>query len=228
MRSWLARGILVLLAVGAVAGFFLVPIHPLTSESTAQSGPTTLYLDLPGPAPVPGQGWAVPPNCTYWHELYPNYCKEWHQTAYFDSFPSNGLLDPCDNILLYNLGSGVQKEFHIDAVVPTYYMTCYPASGPPVQITAEPQFTVPGPSPVCETWHEVWPNFCRNFHINQWIDNGNGYLDACDDVYTKDYPGAPEVRYHIDRISCDIIVTEKHITPTKHRSWGWIKSMFRR
>jgi hypothetical protein len=108
-------------------------------------------------------------------------------------------------------------------------MTCFPASGPPVQIVAEPQQTVPGESPVCEIWHEVWPNFCREFHINNWVDaNGDSVLSECDDVYTKDFPGGPETRYHIDRIACDIIVTEKPITPTKHRSWGWIKSLFRR
>jgi hypothetical protein len=227
MRSWLARIILVSLVAGGVVAVFFFPIHPLTSQSTAQSGPTQLYLDMPAGPVIPGQGWPVPPNCSYWHELYPNYCKEWHQVAYFDSMPHNGLLDACDNILLYNLGSGAQKEFHIDAVVPTYYLTCYSPGQPPTPIVAEPVQTVPGPSPICEIWHEINPNFCRTFHIDSWQDsNGNGILDECDFVDSND-PLVGHVDYHIDRIGCDIIVTEKIPTAAKQRSWGWLKKLFR-
>ncbi|HEY2955823.1 MAG TPA: hypothetical protein VGK89_11305 [Candidatus Eisenbacteria bacterium] len=170
----------------------------------------------------------MPPNCTYWHELYPNYCKDWHQTAYFDSFPTNGLLDPCDNIVLTNLGSGLTQEFHIDAVVPTYYLTCYPpGGGPPTQVVAEPAQTVSGTSPICEIWHEVWPNFCNSFHIDSWQDaNANGILDECDYVDVETPTGT--ILYHIDRIGCDILVSEKPTTKAKQGTWGWIKSLFRK
>lgn len=232
MRSWLARIVLVALVGGAVAGLFLLPIHPMTSTSTAQGAPTQMHLDLPGPPPPPGAGWPVPPNGSHWHELYPLYCKDWQQINYYDSSSAvpNGLLDPCDNIVLYNTGNGILKEFHIDRVLPTYFLTCFPLDGgPPTPVTMEPATSNPGNNPECEIWHEIWPQYCREVHVNRWVDaNGSGVLDPCDYVYLKGGPGEPEVRYHLDRIGCDIIITEKIPTKARQGTWGWLKSMFRK
>jgi hypothetical protein len=53
------------------------------------------------------------PNCTYWHEIYPNFCTRYHLINWKDSNPTDKL-DPCDSILLQKedfdsvrLGDGV-------------------------------------------------------------------------------------------------------------------------
>ena len=110
-------------------------------------------------------------------------------------------------------------------------MTCYQyPGGPPVrQLVAEPHTTNPTEDPVCEIWHEVWPQWCREFHIHSWIDgNNNGKLDECDYVDVIEVAGYPPVYYHIDRVSCDIIVSpaDKPVK-AKSKSWGWLKNLFR-
>jgi hypothetical protein len=77
-------------------------------------------------------------------------------------------------------------------------------------------------------WHEVWPNFCNEIHIDSWLDNGDGRLSECDFVDTQNDPSAPPgttVYYHIDRIGCDITV-EPGPTPSKESTWSKIKRFF--
>ncbi len=188
----------------------------LPGGGTAGQPGDTLYLDLEEPGlRVPG----IPPNCATWHELYPAFCVPHHQDSYDDA-DGNGELSPCDNIVL----NGV--NYHITWVGPTYHVTCSQSPGGPPLGTAifDSQNPNPEGNPLCEIWHEVWPEFCREIHIDSWIDNGNGYLDECDYVDTNT-PEGP-IYYHIDKITCDIIVEPGPVS-IEDSTWGKIKSFFR-
>lgn len=150
---------------------------------------------------------AVPPDCSDWHELYPSFCTTHHQDAYEDD--GDGLISVCDFITL----SGVR--YHIDWVGPTYVL-----SGPD-QMWAEPTIPDPGGNPECETWHEVAPVFCNEWHVDEWEDNGDGVLSECDIVWI----GGEE--WHIDEIALNIIATETP-SPVEGSTWSKIKAFFQR
>jgi hypothetical protein len=85
--------------------------------------------------------------------------------------------------------------------------------------------------PVCTLWHEVWPTYSNVYHIIDWIDNGDGYLDFCDYVMFEQWPG---IWWHVDDYATDLILNEKimdpvdivwhELYPTYCNSWslvGW-------
>lgn len=193
-------------------------------DATASAGLTRLYLDLvepgsPGGGRVPLVGNTIPPNCSSWHELYPVYCGTWHQDGYTDN--GDGVVSPCDIIRLNGIA------YHVVWVGPTYFVTCSRTPGGPPERTAvfEPVGNPPpGNNPICQVWHEIWPNFCQQIHIDSFHDNGNGVLDACDEVDTNDATGT--LFYHIDRIGCNIVVEPVPVTPNRRGTWSWLKGLF--
>lgn len=161
------------------------------------------FVGVPGRADMP-----VPPVCTTWHEIYPNHCTPHHQTGYGDD--GDGFVSVCDQIQLDGL------SYHIDWVGPTYYLVGIP--GRDVVMYLEPQ-EIPGRNPVCETWHEIYPDYCIAHHIDAWEDNGDGIVSPCDMVWLNDVP------WHIESIGFNIIVTPD--SPVEPDSWSRIKQMFR-
>lgn len=161
------------------------------------------YVGIPGRADVP-----VPPACSTWHELYPNHCTDRHQTGYGDD--GDGFVSVCDQIVLDGL------SYHIDWVGPTYYLEGIP--GRQGGMYLEPQ-DVPGRNPVCETWHEVYPDYCLVHHVDAWEDNGDGVLSPCDMVWFADEP------WHLEAVGFNIIVTPD--SPVEPGSWSRIKQLFR-
>lgn len=53
----------------------------------------------------------------------------------------------------------------------------------------QPPFPIP---PVCATWHEISPLFCRTWHQDGYGDNGDGVVSACDIIIING------VTYHVD------------------------------
>jgi hypothetical protein len=222
------RGVLRLCLIASVC-VFACAVFFLTPQDAPQAGSVVqLYLDL---EPVPAKGGAgpsfqvgpIPPNGSTWHELYPAYCTVYPQDDYDDN--GDGVMSPCDVITLGGI------PYHITWVGPTYYVTCSPTpGGPPVrEAVFEPVNPNPTGNPICEVWHEVYPNFCSEIHIDSFLDNGNGVLDECDFVDTQSDPsGVPGQTsfYHIDRIGCNIRVEPVPPTPTERSTWGRIKDRF--
>jgi hypothetical protein len=225
MSNWL-RPVILLLGLGAGAALLFAPIFPVESGVSG-----ALHLDLEEGVPTdPGvfgttAGPAIPPDCSTWHEIYPNNCAPHHQDGYGDS-DGDGMISPCDYITLNG------KRYHITWVGPTYWVTCYPPfGGPPVSgFAAEPTQTDPtSESPVCEVWHWIWPptRYCQESHIDSWEDdNGDQKFNECDRVNIFELgPGYPPTYYHIDRIGTDIIVDPG--TQAKESTWGFLKDLFR-
>ena len=70
-------------------------------------------------------------------------------------------------------------------------------------------FEYPGPwpfpdgDPVCNDLHELHPNYCNYQHIDDWRDNGNLKLDACD------YIKVDGIWYHVDARTVTITLVKK-------------------
>lgn len=218
MRRWILRG-----AVAAIAVALVLLVWP--QPQAISQIPAEVYLSLEGSGTGSGAPgiWkvgqaAVPPNCSTWHELYPAFCVNHHQSGYDDNGGSvPGSIDVCDNIEL----DGV--TWHIKWVGPTYYMTCFPASGPQEPVIYEPNPDAPHDpaNPVCEMWVEINPNFGDEMHIDEWVDtDGSQTLTPCDEIFSNG------VLYHIDDIQVNIII-EPGGTPVDPSTWGKIKNTFR-
>jgi len=166
----------------------------------------TVHLELVG---VPGRAdMPVPLNCTVWHELHPNHCAPRHQDDYADD--GDGFVSVCDRLVL----DGV--SYHIEWIGPTYYLEGMP--GRPGKYL-EPMEPGRDGSPVCETWHEVYPSFCIAHHVDGWEDNGDGFLGPCDMILL-----GGEL-WHLQEVGFNIIVTPE--SPVEHGTWGRIKDIFR-
>ena len=212
MKSKLARLSLALIAV-MVVGFLFVPIHPVTSQGTQ------VYLELVEPQLAPGVldagqgGPAIPADCSTWHELWPSFGAAHHQDSYDDANGDNEM-SVCDNFVLDG------TTLHVDWVGPTYHFV--PVAGG-YDVWTEPSLDPehdPG-NPIGETWHQVYPNFCFEFPIEGWEDNGDGTLSPCDIIVS----GGRE--YHLVDIRVNAIASEPGV-PVKESTWGQIKKLFHR
>ncbi len=150
----------------------------------------------------------VPPDCSDWHELFPSFCIIHHQDLYEDD--GDGQVSVCDFITL----SGVR--YHIDWVGPTYWLIEITTQD---EMWCEPTIPDPGGNPTCEIWHEVAPDFCLEWHIDDWEDNGDGVLSICDNVLIS------EKWWHIEEINLNITATETP-SPVEDSTWSRIKTFF--
>jgi hypothetical protein len=206
---------LLVVGVGALLGFLVLPVHPV-----AQANPIAIVTFDIDTAIVPGQGWAVPPDGSNWHELFPNFCSTHHQLRYDDN-DHNGLVSVGDNIV----EEGGSDCWQIGRVMTTYYFSGMSMGG---SYIAEPSTTSPGSSPICDQWRIIQsdgPDFARDqiVHVQDWYDaNHNGQFDVCDPILLNGQ------WYHVDRIGCGVTVTFNPVTGVKSGTWGWLKSMFHR
>jgi hypothetical protein len=217
MKKWFLVSILSTLAIGAV---LLITLGPKATPAVA-AGVAQLHVELvvptgPGGRLQPMVG-GIPPNGSSWHEIHPTFCGMYQQDGYEDN--GDGVVSACDRIAL----SGV--IYHIVWAGPTYWTTCSSTpGGPGTTVIFEPTQPTTGENPICEIWHEIYPNFCQQIHIDSWLDNGDGHLSICDVVDVQDPTGPPRY-YHIDRIECDITI-EPVTVPVKPSTWGRIKGFF--
>ena len=145
----------------------------------------------------------LPANCSTWHELYPSFCLPHHQDDFTDN--GDGVLSACDYIVLDGI------RYHVDWVGPTYELE-YGSPG-----YWEPIDT--GTNPICQTWHQVHPQFCVTGHVSDWADaNGNGIVDACDYVWINGMTS------HVVAVRTNIRISVT--SPTEPSSWGLIKNLF--
>jgi len=175
-----------------------------TIEIERVSDPSvTVYLDM------------IAPQCpvyvdtvigTYWHEVYPNYCTNHFCVDWIDN--GSGVLDSCDYLILQNMDTGEFFEYHVkgikidiilDEIVPV------PPDPLPEGINLHnPSDWRPPVSPPFETyWHELWPNYCHEWILTSWIDNGDNKLSICD---TVDFNYDTTKLYHVEWVGPTIEV----------------------
>ena len=150
---------------------------------------------------------------TYWHEVYPNYCTNHFCVDWIDN--GSGVLDSCDYLILQNMDTGEFEEYHVkkvkvdiilDEISPT------PPEPLPEGINLHnPQGWRPPSGPPLETyWHELYPNYCNEWLLTSWLDNGDEKLSVCD---TVDFNNIADSLYHVDWVGPTIVVERAPTEP---------------
>ncbi len=195
-------------------------------------GPSLRPIHMHGPLLTPvhmhsligamGINWSpYEPWQTPWHQLYPDYCETWTFTSWEDN--GNGYLDHSDQIDLTNDLTAEVRWYHVDRVTVTMLLM-HELTGELIYVEYKDETWNPPldplyhiiPMPVCTWWHEVWPVYHGVFgpgmpyHIIDWIDNGNGYLDFCDWIMFEQWSGE---WWHVEEYATDLILNEKIMDP---------------
>ncbi len=139
---------------------------------------------VPRPAELPPR-----PDCTTWHEAWPEYCLVVHQDGYEDD--GDGDMTPCDHITINGI------RYHVEQKLLTYHVNDVDDPEYFAKFAGE---VIPGGNPIGETWHEIYPDYCKEWYIEDWLDNGNGQFDACDIVVS----GGKE--WHLNAITPGLLV----------------------
>jgi hypothetical protein len=163
------------------------------------------------------------PVGTRWHELWPD-CTVNEYDIVDWSNNTDWLLSPCDNISLALYPTGETHEYHVENVTLTLNVTVLDVSGPGPHVPQERLYLeyIPiGPMnwsswwpllyhPKIEPWDTDWQIVCPDiywqepFFIWNWIDNCNGVLDSCDDLWLDGL--LQDLIVHVDELAVDITV----------------------
>ena len=71
--------------------------------------------------------------------------------------------------------------------------------------------------PVGTQWHELYPVFCRHYHLSSWEDNGDGVLSYCDQIDMYEKPDGEVRWYHVENVTITLYVTpaENYFVPPR-------------
>jgi len=171
--------------LGLAALLVLLAGLPFLSTAQAQE---QRFLEFQG---VLGDRDPAPPNCSFWHELWPQFCRESHQDQWHDA-NGDGNLSACDFLEFDGI------RYHVDWVGPTFvFQDC--------QFFLEPTGDFNPFNPMCELWEVVYPNHGQIFHVDEWIDaNGDGRVSPCDLFRFSGFP----TFCHLDDIRLNVRITE--------------------
>jgi len=62
--------------------------------------------------------------------------------------------------------------------------------------------------PIGTQWHELWPVFCREYHMSSWNDtSGDGLLSYCDRIDMYEKPDGELRPYHVEEVTITLVVT---------------------
>jgi len=156
------------------------------------------------------------PVCTKWHEIYPVYSRIWHLSSWENFYG----LSPSDQIWLAlkdEFGTpipGTEVEYHVDKLTVAMNIT---STEPPIEwhiVKFEESLKefkqYHWRYPVSTQWHEVNPKYCRQWHIMDWLDNGDGFLSYCDWILMIDKHTGYMEWFHVESLSTDMWLTIKH------------------
>jgi hypothetical protein len=166
------------------------------------------------PPPMDGKfkhnidGWRpsdVNPEGSLWHELWFNYCEMWTCSLWIDN--GNTVLDYCDTLVFMHEPTGRLSYEHIQVVTPTITITKADTTWYLDGLDPNPLID-PVTAPVGGYWQLVYPRnswFGHPYQITGWVDNGNGYLDSCDNIDFRDEWGNVHSDWHVEAFETDII-----------------------
>ena len=153
------------------------------------------------------------PIGSMWHELYPNYCRMYELTDWTDN--ADGTLSSSDQITMVN-ASGWTYQYHVDKVTTTIHFSYKEGpTGPPTGDLGDAEPVEPNllseeiGDPIGTVWHMIYPDYCKEFVITSWEDNGNGVFDVSDQ-FDFEFFGEGELKWaHLDSVTTDIILSQK-------------------
>ncbi len=163
------------------------------------------------------------PRCTWWHEIYPDYCKWYHLTSWEEEVedPYSDMLSPCDQIDMTDEETGNKTWYHVDRMTIALNVTLEKEPTEWMKIELKTYYFDEMYNalkhPVDTLWHEVYPDYSNLYALTWWDwwedDNCNGVLDVCDYIWLYDYQTGIEDRYHVEDICYDIILNKKIMDP---------------
>jgi len=142
------------------------------------------------------------------HELYPVYCRRYHLTSWIDTNRDH-VLSSCDIIDITD-ENGVVTWWHVDNVTITMLVENVDNIKQVMYIELDPKLFPMWESikrsPTCTMWHEIWPVFCKWYHLTSWVDDGDNILDYCDIIDITDEESGVVSWWHVLDVKYDIIV----------------------
>ena len=162
--------------------------------------------------------------CTWWHGIYPPsvYCSYWHVVDEIDN--GDGILSPSDKLKVRYYDSypdgtpGDSVWVHVEEVTITLVLEIEPTHDSIIYVEFEKGFTDVGPAfveeaiyppdIVCDTLHEIWPEYCTRYHLSSWDDSGEpfGQLSTCDIIDITDLETTEVTYWHVIDVAIDIEV----------------------
>jgi hypothetical protein len=152
------------------------------------------------------------PVCTQWHELFPNHSKRYHLESWYDT-NRNGILDPSDHIDLWDKDLEKKVEpywWHVDEVTITLKVTKKPENIESIYIEFEEGFENIDNAiynPVCTQWHEVYPSYSEEYHLQEWWDDNDGKLSPSDQIELHNKRTSEKQWYHVDEVKHNILIS---------------------
>ena len=143
------------------------------------------------------------PTCTNWDELHPEFGNIYHIFDWTDD--GDMLLSPKDEVYLE---PGPITPYTVTDVTLTLFVSLVdnPAQTMYIEFTGGFQYLYePKTNPIDTSWHEVYPEYCPEFLIIDWIDNCNGVLSYCDKITLMDMTGLSSL-WHVEELAIDITV----------------------
>lgn len=164
------------------------------------------YYDVDLSNPVP----------TYWFEVYPYFGRFWRLSSWENFYG----LSPSDNIVLALKDEfgvpipGTEVEYHVDKLTVAMNLTSMEDLREHIVKFEESlkEFKqYHWTNPVSTQWHEVNPEYCRQWHILDWYDSQpNGILDYCDYILMIDKHTGWMEWFHVESLSTDMWLTISH------------------
>jgi parallel beta-helix repeat protein len=171
------------------------------------------------------------PMGTAWHEIWPAQSRQWVLTSWEDV----PILSPSDQVDLTD-EEGKTRWYHVDKLTVAMNITTADLALPwewrivkfegSLEQFKKYHRTNMTLGPVSTQWHEVNPNYSRQWHLSVWDDNGDGVLGPSDYIWMVDKETGDRYYFHVETISTDmwlslkIISTDWHqIHPRKSLTW---------
>jgi len=151
------------------------------------------------------------PVCTQWDELYPEYSRSYHLQSWYDT-NLDGRLTPSDYIDLWDKDHQwkVRPYFwHVDDITVT--LKVYEINTKETMyielkdgwVRYERVIKLPKGT----QWHEVYPNYSRQYYLEKWYDNCNAKLSYCDRIILRDEATGEQAEYHVLEAKTDLIIS---------------------
>jgi len=182
------------------------PGAPEVTLSGANSDQVTLDIVMAQGMPL-----YLPPG-TYWLCFYPSlnfvsYGQWFWDEADTTNLDVSHMIDPCD---IFSMGwtSWTPWSNHD----PSIYDLAFRIEGSIVAPPADVKYlhSTVGlfnlTDPIGTQWHELWPIFCRDYHLSSWEDNGDGILSYCDTIDMYEKPDGELRPYHVEEVTITLVV----------------------
>jgi len=146
------------------------------------------------------------PLGTYWHGVHPQvyYCTTWELTDWEDN--GNGYLDSCDMVYMETVDGQTKATFHIEGFNTDIVTTPLPTPADEYDHNLDEYDPTQG-DPTGTLWHELYPNYCMDWDLQQWWDNGDGYLSYCDTVLFSYTDADSFILKHIEEVTLTLELT---------------------